>query len=229
MMSTPQQLGEMLEVLDDDALTRRVRPPRRLLRPGDQGDPRHRAVSVAVRAHPCRRNRAGAGRGSGRSPASTRRPRCWRPTTSTSAGSGSTSTTRCSGAVLLPGRARTAHAEGGWRLHHPRRAPPTPRSTRGAAAQRRGPTSRQRQPRRATAARHPRPRLHHGVVGSVPHPAARRPRRRGDPGREPVGVPAHHEGLPAAADPPRCCSAACCRCTRPRSTASTTGRTTATR
>ena len=61
MMSTPQQLKEMLEVLDDDALEGGVLEPRRVLEPGDQGDPRHRAVSVAVRAHARRGHRQGPG------------------------------------------------------------------------------------------------------------------------------------------------------------------------
>ena len=75
MMSTPQQLKEMLEVLDDDALKRGVRPTRRVLQSGDQGDPRHRAVPVAVRAHARRGHRQGAGAVSGRSRACTPRPR----------------------------------------------------------------------------------------------------------------------------------------------------------
>ena len=75
MMSTPQQLAEMLEVLDDDALKEAFARPDAFCNPETKEILDTALVPVAVRAHPRRGDRAGAGRGSGRSPACTRRPR----------------------------------------------------------------------------------------------------------------------------------------------------------
>ena len=184
---------------------RGVRPSRRVREPGDQGDPRHRAVPVVVRAHAGGGHRGGAGRGlavrrrvlarrgaGGRPPAPARvLDRVRRPDASgpCCCPAPRTGTPRAAGSITVP-RRRAGRAD--QRQRCGRRAPA------GAPGDRAGPCDRSRG---ASAARGPGPRLHHGVVRSLRHPAARRSRRRGDPGREPVGVPAHHQGLPPAAEP----------------------------
>ena len=200
---------------------RGVRPSRRLLEPGDEGDPRRRALPVALRAHPRRGDR------SWRRPPSGRWPVCTRPAEVLEADhfhqrgfwvdhDDPTRRPRLAARTALPARrGRLAAAPAAPAPP----AEPTPRR-RARSGWR---TGRHRRRPRAAADEpplrgDPGPRLHDGVVGPVPHAVARRSRRRGDPGREPVGVPAHHEGLPAAAERRRCCSAACCRCTRRRST-----------
>ncbi len=225
MMSTPQQLTEMLEVIDDDALTAAFSRPEAFSDPGTK-----EILDTALYPWLFEHTRAEA-------------------TAKAQAGQWPLA------GVYTPAEVMEAdhfHQRGFWvdcddpvlgkvllagppvplRRGRLAAAPPRTRGADGAAggaeAQRPAGAG-QRQPRRAAAPRHPGPRLHHGVVGSVPHAAARRPRRRGDPGREPVGVPAHHQGLPAAAarhDAPR--QPAVDVRARP-STVSTTGRTTGTR
>ena len=219
MMSTPQQLTEMLAVIDDDTLTEAFARPDAFSNPDTKEvlDTalypwlfEHTRADATALAQAAQWPLAGV-----YSPAEVLEADhfyqrgfwvdCDDPTV---------------GRVLLPGPPYR-HAEGGWHLHRP--APPAPAADAepdalGAGDGPSGSSPARAQPRRAAAARDPRPRLHHGVVGSVPHAAAGRPRRRGDPGREPVGVPAHDQGLPAPAEPGRCCWAASCRCTRRRST-----------
>ncbi len=202
MMSTPQQLGEMLSVIDDDALPRGVRPSRRVRR---TRRPRRSSTPRSTRgcsSTPAPRRRRGPGRGVAAG-------RGLRPAEVLEAdhlhqrGFWVDVDDPTVGPVLLPGPPYR-HAEGGWRLHRP--APPRrPDDAAGTVRARpRGAVAPADGPHRsggAAAAGDPRPRLHHRVVGAVPHAAARRPRRRGDPGREPVGVPAHDQGVPAAAGP----------------------------
>ena len=88
-------------------------------------------------------------------------------------------------------------AEGGWALrrlapelgdHNAEAdAPTAPVATRATAVRDRPPEP----PLRG----HPRRRPDDGVGRAVRHHAARRPRRRGDPGREPVRAAADHEGV----------------------------------
>ena len=98
--------------------------------------------------------------------ASTARPRCSRPITSTNAASGSTATTRPSVASCSPDpRTATPRAAGSSTDPRRPRRRPTPRSGWHALAPA---PSTGAQRRRPAAPRDPRPRLHDGVVGPVP-------------------------------------------------------------
>ena len=227
MMSTPQQLKEMLEVLDDDALKEAFARPDAFSNPETK-----EILDTALYPWLFEHTRAEA--------TALAQAAQWPLAGVYIAGRGD------AGRPLLPARVLGRLRRSRPRASAPPRpavpprrgrvAAPPPRP-RAARARRRAsrcaandpPPAATRERRRPTAARHPGPRLHDRVVGPVPHAAARRPRRRGDPGREPVGVPAHHQGLPRRVPIRTCCSGACSRCTRPRSTTSTTVRTTATR
>ena len=149
MMSTPQQLdGDARRCSTTTRCGSRSPRPDAFVRPGDQGDPRHRAVSVAVRAHTRRGDRAGAGGGVavGRRVHAGRGARGRPPPPARVLGERRRPDAR-------PGRccpgAPYRHAEGGWRLRHPaprRRPSTTPRSTPSCAS-RPAPRARQRRPR----------------------------------------------------------------------------------
>ena len=231
MMLTPQQLSEMLAVLDDDDAPRRVRPPRRVRA---ARRPRRSSTPPSIR-----------GSSRTRAPRSTvprRRPggRCAGVNTPAELldadhlhqrGFWVHADDPTTGPLLLPG-APYRHAEGGWRCGDPRRALGERRRAADAELRRATPAS-----RRSRDADPELPPLHgmrvldFTTVWSGPYltAAPRRPRRRGDPRRDPVGVPAHDEGLRPAPDDRHAARPPARRCThRPRPGA-TTGPTTATR
>ena len=153
--------------------------PDAFVQPGDEGDPRRRPLPVAARRARARRSPSRRRRPGGRSRRCTSRPSCSWPTTSTSAGSGCTPSTTSSARSCFPAR-RTGSPRAVGSCGAPRRASAS--ATHRVAPRRRpatGTAGRGARPRRSAAARHPRARLHDRVVGSLPHRAARRPRRRG--------------------------------------------------
>src|SRR4029077_662239 len=198
-MSTPQQLDEMLSVLGDDALRDAF------ARPDAFGNPETKEILDSV-LYPwlfdhTRAEGTAAAQAAGwpfagvNSPAEVLEADHLHQRGFWTEGDDPTI-----GPVLLPGPPYR-HAEGGWQRHHP--APVAPTSGDGATAVRRragpaGAPARLTHPGEAAprgsgvragahdrsgggaAARCPGPRLHHGVVRSLRHPAAGRSRRRGD-------------------------------------------------
>ncbi len=208
LMSTPQQLDEMLDVLDDDAAKAAFARPD-AFEARDEGGARRRGLHVAARRARAPRRRRRRSGPVGRWPASTRRGGPRRPTTS-------------SAGLLDP------HRRSGRGPHRParalvpvrrRRVGPAPARPRARAARPgRWPT---RAPRRNPSRARPRARRPTSRPAGRPCEGIRvldltavwagpyatmllgRPRGRGDPGREPVRAAADHEGLrtPARSSP----------------------------
>ena len=202
MMSTPQQLAEMLEVLDDDNLRAAFAQTGRLRAGRDQGGDGCGALPLAVRSDPRRGNGRGpavglAARGGELARRGSRRR------SSPSAGVlGPRRRPGCRARSICPEPPAGLRKEGGrcaGSLRSSRST--TPRSTpnsrhrvgaepvgRGAGADRRStPTG---------AGGDPGPRHDRGVVRAVRHDAPGRPGRRSDPGGEPLGAATHDQGLP---------------------------------
>ena len=191
MMSTPQQLGEMLSVLDNEELTEAFARPDAFVRP-ETKEILDAALYPWLFAHPRAELTAMAQRAGWPFAHVNSVPEVLEADHLHQRGFWSEAEGPA-GRILLAGPPYR-HAEGGWRLHWPG-PPPGGRADEPAEAEPVAPALARTPVGTPPLDGHPGSRPDDGVVGPLSHAAPRRPRGRGHPHREPVGVPADDQGL----------------------------------